>query len=155
MLGGSECQCVGFPALYPVRRMTLLNVRLGSCGLFFAIIQPCNHTFNWIMTRGYTGLIWTHSYGNLILLGRMHTQYTVNSTTGNANFVHQVAYIYIYQSIKVMIIIDGPIHSGTSSPQSKHANHYTNENRQYIFITKCCRKLCVIITFIRHAKPTT
>ena len=57
----------------------------------------------------------------------MHGHYAVNSTTGNATVVYQVA--YMSQPIEVMIIIEVPgwgINPLTFSPQGKHANHYTN-----------------------------
>ena len=57
--------------------------------------------------------------------------YEVNTTTDNANCIHQVA--YISQSIEVMITIKGPrpgIDLGTSHPEDKHANHYTSGDRQ-------------------------
>ena len=37
-------------------------------------------------------------YSDLISLTRMHMHYAANSTTGNANFVHQVAYMYMCES---------------------------------------------------------
>ena len=83
----------------------------------------CKHTilqsYIWIMTHGYTGL-WTHSYRDLISLGRMDI----------ANCVHQVA--YMSQSIHGIIIIKAPTldsHLKISSSHGKHANHYTNRDR--------------------------
>ena len=61
------------------------------------------------------------------------------STTDNANFIHQVAYIYMSQSIKVMITIEGPrpgIDRVTSSIQGEHANHYHNGDRLGILAQK-------------------
>ena len=63
-----------------------------GCGEVELYLQSNNHEimmpYNWIMTHGYTGLI----YSNFISLGRMHS---ADSTTFNANFVHQVAYIHL------------------------------------------------------------
>ena len=47
-------------------------------------------------------LIDTHSYRDLIAMGRMYMHYAVNSTTDNANFVHQVEYV-LFNEIKITI----------------------------------------------------
>ena len=36
-------------------------------------------------------LVYGHTHSDLIPLAKMHTHYAVNSTTDNANFVHQIA----------------------------------------------------------------
>ena len=64
----------------------------------------------------------------------MHTYYAANSTADNANFVHQLAYIWL-NPFEVMNTIEGPrpgIDPGTSSPQGKHTKHYTNGNKQAV-----------------------
>ena len=43
-------------------------------------------------TYVYTGF-GTHSYSDLISMGRMHMYYSANSITDNVNFVHQVVYM--------------------------------------------------------------
>ena len=59
-------------------------------------MQSYNHTIIQLYyIHGYTQSGFkTHSCSNLIFLGRIHVQYAVNSTTNNANFVHQVAIMY-------------------------------------------------------------
>ena len=49
--------------------------------------QSCNHT----LARGHTPIAISSPWGECI-----HIMNAANRTTGNANFVHQVAYIYIY-----------------------------------------------------------
>ena len=105
------------------------KIKVGLHGPLFAIIQSCSHTSElWHMA---TLALWTHSYSDLISLGSMNVHYAANSTTDNANFIHQVA--HMSQSIEVTITIEGPwagIHPRTSSPQGEHANHYTNGDSQ-------------------------
>ena len=69
--------------------MLYINVTL-DIGVTWCFIW--NDTIIQLNTHGYTGL-WIHSYSDIIALTRMHVHDAINSTTWNANFFHQVAYI--------------------------------------------------------------
>ena len=106
--------------------------RFGSHGLLLSIMRSCNHTIQrWHMatlTHGHTSTAIETPWG----------EYTYNNTNFNTNFIHLVAY-YMSQPIQVMIIIKGPrpgIDLVISSPQGKHANHYTNRDRQWLCWTQ-------------------
>ena len=64
-------------------------------------VQSCNHT---IELRYTATLSYVHvPYRDHISLQRMYVYYAENSTTESANFTHQVVYIYMSQSVEVMI----------------------------------------------------
>ena len=111
----------------------VLNVRLGSHGSLFTIMQ--SYMYNWIWHTT------TLAYG--------HTTIAISCPWGECTYIMQrIAYltmlsppgsIYMVQSIEVVITFEGPrldINPWTSSPQDMHANHFTDGDR---YAVSCMR----------------